>query len=93
VEFEWDPVKADANVAKHNITFLVGAQAWDDPQKHTLEDKRRDYGETRWITTGMTASGLVTIVYTGRDERNRSISARRANARERKTYEHGSRHA
>ena len=45
MEFEWDPVKAEANVAKHNITFLVGAQAWDDPQKHTLEDKRRDYAK------------------------------------------------
>jgi uncharacterized DUF497 family protein len=50
-------------------------------------DERRDYGEERLITVGMTQAGdLLYIVHAERGGRIRLITARRANAYERGLY-------
>ena len=52
----------------------------------TIEDDRREYGETRWQTFGLLRSRLVTLVWTPRDAARHIISMRKCNARERKKY-------
>jgi uncharacterized DUF497 family protein len=62
-----------------------------DPDRIEIYDDREDYGENRWITIGAVESALLVVVYTVRDvgsEMIRLISARRANAQERKAYRH-----
>ncbi|MHB8310385.1 MAG: BrnT family toxin [Metallibacterium sp.] len=46
------------------------------------EDKRHDYGETRFISMGLLDARLVVLVWTPRGEARRIISMRYANERE-----------
>jgi hypothetical protein len=48
-----------------------------------------DYGEDRFLATGCVEALLVTVVYTERGDCIRIISARKANANERRTYDQG----
>lgn len=86
VDFEWDPAKARANVAKHGIHFADAVTALEDDSALTIPDSYSE--EERWITLGMDAFGrILVVVYTWREERVRLISARLAAPRERKQYE------
>ena len=60
-------------------------EAFDGPTL-TVEDDRRNYGETRYITVGFLDGVMVVLVWTPRDGRYRIISMRKANERERKYY-------
>ncbi len=48
---------------------------------------RYDYGEPRFVLLGMVQERLLSLVYTPRGSVFRIISARKANARERKRYD------
>jgi uncharacterized DUF497 family protein len=85
-EFEWDDAKAAANVQKHGVSFEEARGVFRDPFAVELLDDREDYGEDRYILIGMTAAGVLVVVYTMRDERNRIISARKAEPNERRFY-------
>ena len=86
MEFEWDEEKANINLTKHGISFETAAQCFVS-QRITKVDDRKDYGEVRYQTLGMTTFGVVLhIVYTMRGETIRLISARKANKRERTFY-------
>jgi uncharacterized DUF497 family protein len=50
------------------------------------EDKRKDYGEKRFVVIGPIEGRVFAVVYTWRNERRRIISARRASRRERRAY-------
>jgi len=52
-----------------------------------LEDKRRDYGEPRYLALGEMKGVLFVVAFTIREDAIRLISARRGNLRERKHYE------
>ena len=68
MEFEWDEEKADINLRKHGISFETTAQCFVS-QRITKVDDRKDYGEVRYQTLGMTSFGVVLhIVYTMRGE-------------------------
>lgn len=86
MEFEWDEDKRRANYEKHGLDFRDAETIF---QGHTIskEDKRKDYGEKRWITMGKLEEITVVIVHVQRRERARVISMRKANVRERKSYE------
>lgn len=45
---EWDNTKRLANIRKHGIDF-VACEAFFEGQTVTLEDKRFDYGEQRFV--------------------------------------------
>jgi uncharacterized DUF497 family protein len=47
VEYEWDEVKAQANIAKHGVSFTAAARALEDPRKIEILDDRFDYREER----------------------------------------------
>jgi uncharacterized DUF497 family protein len=87
MDFEWDNAKAAANIARHAISFVAATQVFSDPNRFSIVDARRDYGEQRVNTTGMTGGVLVaTVTHTDRAGVTRLISARHANRKERRKY-------
>lgn len=48
-----------------------------------------DYGEDRYVATGLANGVVIVVVYTEREERIRLISARKANGREQRAYHQG----
>ena len=53
----------------------------------TREDVRKDYGEKRFVSFGSIDGVLIVLVWTDRFPAIHVISMRKANRRERKTYE------
>jgi uncharacterized DUF497 family protein len=86
MEYEWDPAKNRSNFAKHGFDF-DDAELVFDGLCSTFEDRRFDYGETRFITVGLLAGELVVIAHSVRGESTRIISMRKATQREQKTYQ------
>jgi uncharacterized DUF497 family protein len=88
--FEWDDAKAEANLRKHKVRFEHAAEACEDFYALIELDDSEDYGEDRFILIGRAAGGLLTVVYTERNQRIRIISAREANDYERRNYRRAS---
>jgi uncharacterized protein len=89
--FEWDPRKAEANAAKHGVTFDDAVTVFLDPNALDGPDLQPSSAESRFRRLGRSADGQVFMVaYTlrrsGDAEAIRIISARRASRRERKAY-------
>jgi len=73
------------NLDKHNIDFADVIHLFKNPYL-TKEDKRKDYGEKRWIALGIIKNGIIVVVFTFRKHTIRIISARKANKIERSIY-------
>jgi uncharacterized DUF497 family protein len=86
MDFEWDPVKAKANEAKHRVEFEAAAEVFFDPRR-IVERDDSDPGEERWNIIGLAEGRLLFVVYTERDnDVTRIISARKATKREERDY-------
>ncbi len=85
--FEWDDKKAESNEAKHSVSFPFITRAFDDENRLTVIDDRRNYGEVRYITLARIEQRVYVLVYTMRGTVIRLISARKANSKEVKRYE------
>ena len=85
-EFEWDDDKAAANAEKHGATFEQARSVFRDPFAIELLDDREDYSEDRYILIGMSATSVLVVVHTQREDRSRIISARKAEPNERRFY-------
>lgn len=83
---EWDEAKNRENIAKHGIDFADAHRIFERPMLVRLDD-RESYGEDRWIALGDLDGIIVVIVFTRREDRIRVISIRKANRRERETYQ------
>ena len=84
--YEWDRVKAEANVRKHGVRFSDAVSALEDDSALTMRDPYTGE-EERWVTLGMDLTGrLLVVVYTWRGDTLRVISARGATRREREQY-------
>ena len=87
MELEWNADKAALNLKKHGVSFEDAELVFYDTGRIETHDGRADYGEDRWITIGLVYSTVLYVVYTVRNEETiRLISARKANANERKQY-------
>jgi uncharacterized DUF497 family protein len=91
IRFEWDSVKAEANVRKHSVSFELVSEVFLDPF-HLSEQDRIEGGEYRWRTTGMVrGQSLLVVAHVVHDDVGeeviRIISARHATRVERKRYE------
>ena len=91
IRFEWDALKARANLRKHGISFETGQLVFADPF-HVSDLDRIVDGEERWQTLGVVGqTALVLVAHTWREadgtEVVRIISARFAEKHERKRYE------
>ena len=89
--FEWDPRKAEANAAKHGVSFDEAVTVFLDPKALDGADLQHSSAESRFLRLGRSRNGRVLMVaYTfrrsGDAEAIRIISARRASRRERAAY-------
>jgi len=90
--FEWDPRKAQTNLAKHGVSLRDGATSFADARAAISPDRDHSGSEERWRQLATSAVGqLVVTGYTQRDSRIRIIFARPATRRERHEYFQGQR--
>lgn len=74
--FEWDPDKADANLAKHEVSFEEAQEAVE--QAELISEPYKTRGEARRLVIGPTSMGrMLQVVITMRGRVVRIISARR----------------
>ncbi len=67
MQYEWDPAKAEANLAAHGVRFTEAVTVLEDDFALTFEDPD-SAGEQRFITLGMSGVGnLRVVVYTFRE--------------------------
>ncbi|MGQ2968008.1 MAG: BrnT family toxin [Allorhizobium sp.] len=85
MEFEFDPVKSEANKAKHGIDFVAAQELWYD--LYAVDLNAGHAAEPRRIRIGLIFGLLWAGIYVLRDERVRIISVRRARIQERRFYE------
>ncbi len=90
MQFEWDSDKADANLAKHGVSFEEAATVFRDPLSETGADPDHSIEEERFIIFGISTSGRLLVVgHTERGDTIRIYSARLATPGERMIYEEG----
>jgi uncharacterized DUF497 family protein len=90
LSFEWNAIKATANLRKHGVSFDEAASALFDPLSATGDDPDHSFDERRFVTFGMSSSGRVLVVaHAQHDDTIRIITARLATRAERKLYEEG----
>jgi len=84
--YEWDPVKAAANLKRHKVRFADAALSLEDPHALVTADPDAS-GEERFICLGADPEGrLLVTVFTHRGKNVRIISSRRASSAERRSY-------
>ena len=57
MDFEWDPDKAERNLAKHVVTFQEAATVFGDPLALTFSDPDHSDEEYRFLTFGHSSEG------------------------------------
>lgn len=87
--FYWRPEKAALVRQERRIVQEDVEAAYRDPYRYETFDDREDYGEDRYIVTGMAGTKLITFVYTERGDAIHIITAWRASRAEAKDYETG----
>ena len=88
MEFEWDEAKNSACFERRGFDFAHAVNAFHDPRRIVVRDRRWDYGEDRYRPLGTVEGRAYVVVYTLRGPAVRIISARKANPKEVAEYEH-----
>ena len=88
LRFTWDPRKAEANLAKHAVSFEDAVTVFADPLARIFPDEEHSVTELREIIIGHSAQHqLILVNFTATDDEVRIFSARKATRREREDYE------
>jgi len=90
LRFEWDPRKAAANRRKHGVSFTEAESVFADEHALLLDDPEHSDTEDRFLLLGLSGAlrDLVVVhCYRAGDAVIRLISARRADAEERRQYD------
>jgi uncharacterized protein len=88
MEFEWDPLKAAANLNKHGVSFNEAKTVFDNPLAVIFDDNAHSIDEYREIIIGHSQQNrFLLIAFTERSNIIRIISARLATRKERQDYE------
>jgi uncharacterized DUF497 family protein len=96
LDFAWDTLKAESNLAKHGVSFEDAMTVFLDPRALTIFDEEHSDDEERWITLGEAVGPkLLLVVHTHVEVSDdlaivRIISARRPNRKEAGQYRQGS---
>src|SRR5438128_9784226 len=61
MQYEWDPAKAEANLAAHDVSFTEAVTVLEDDFALTREDPDSE-GEQRFVTLGMRSFAHVLVV-------------------------------
>ena len=89
LHFEWDRRKAAANEKRHGISFEEARSVFSDERAKLIDDPDHSEEEDRFVLLGLSSTLRVLVVcHCYREEGNviRIISARRATAKESKSY-------
>jgi len=92
-QFEWDEIKAAANVLKHGISFELASTIFADPRLLTVADLEHSAIEERWFSIGLANDGrMLSVAYLWSEfeppiTKVRLISARRATPTEIRHYQ------
>ena len=89
IRFEWDEHKAAANAKKHGVSFDEARSVFFDERARLIDDPDHSEDEERFILLGLSSSLRVLLVchcYRSTGNVIRIISARKATARESKSY-------
>ena len=87
MEFEYDPIKSNANFKKHGIDFEQAKYLWADVNRINIP--ARSTTELRYALIAIYKNKIWSVFYTIRKERIRLISVRRARKLERRIYYEG----
>ena len=82
---EFDPAKCALTLKNRGLDMAEAGQIFAG-DTITVEDDRKNYGETRRITVGKLGGRMVVVVWTARGAVRRIISLRKANDREQEIY-------
>jgi hypothetical protein len=85
VKIEFDAAKRERTLRERGLDFAE-AEVIFSRYTLTLEDRRQDYGEDRFITYGILDAAVVACVWTQRGDARRIISLRKAKKNERAIY-------
>lgn len=85
MEFEFNPLKSDANKNKHGVDFREAQELWKDPE--LIEIPVKTYDEPRFLVIGKISERYWSGVITYRSEKIRIISVRRSRKEEVDIYE------
>ena len=94
-QFEWDEIKAAANVRKHGVPFELACTVFHDPRLLTAADLEHSETDERWFSIGAASNGaILSVVYLWSESEPamieiRLISARRATEKESRQYQEG----
>ena len=94
-QFEWDEVKANANIRKHGVAFDLARTIFNDRRLLTAADLEHSETEERWFSIGCASSGvMLTVVYLWSEAdpaatKIRIVSARKATQTEIRYYQGG----
>ncbi len=86
MHFSYDPHKRASNLKKHGLDFSDAQGVIESGQTVTLEDRRFEYGEARFLTFGLLQGVVIAIATAETDTTIRIISMRKANKHEQKIY-------
>ena len=89
LRFEWDERKSALNFNKHGVTFADAKTVFFDEQARLMDDPEHSQDEERFLLLGLSSTLRLLVVshcYRGEDNVIRIISARKATAKESKSY-------
>ena len=89
LRFEWDEAKAAANAKKHGVTFEEARSVFFDDRARLIDDPDHSEDEERFILLGLSSTLRLLVVchcYRSKGNLVRIISARKATARESRSY-------
>jgi uncharacterized DUF497 family protein len=86
MDITYDPEKRALILATRGLDFDDAVHVFAG-SVFDLEDDRKKYGETRYVTFGRLNERMVAVVWTPRGEGRHIITMWKANDRERKRYE------
>ena len=89
LRFEWDECKAVANAKKHGVSFEEARSVFVDDRAKLIDDPDHSEDEERFVLLGLSSAlRLLLVCHCYRSEGNviRIISARKASAREFRSY-------
>ena len=86
MKITFDPAKRQTALNERGLNFADASIVFAGPTI-TVQDTRRDYGETRFQTIGFLTDRMVMVVWTPREEARHVISMRKCNDREKAIYQ------
>ena len=81
----FDPAKRDKTLSERGLDFADAIEVFNGTTLD-FEDRRKDYGERRFVCIGHLRDRMVVIAWTPRGDHQHVFSMRKANEREQKNY-------